>query len=155
MTREVRGSTPKLRGRDPMFERLERQMDDLVGRMLRRPASASYRRAWAPHVDVYVTNDEFVLVVDLAGVDPGSVTIEVEGEAVSITGKRASTTPPECADYLQLEIPFGEFERTLLLPSPVEAREATANFDEGLLTVVLPKARRGPQKVQVEIQPPE
>ncbi|HYZ91609.1 MAG TPA: Hsp20/alpha crystallin family protein [Actinomycetota bacterium] len=138
-----------------MFERLERQMDDLVGRMLRRPASASYRRAWAPHVDVYLTEGEFVLVVDLAGVDPSSVTIEVEGEAVSITGRRESTTPPECADYLQLEIPFGEFERTLLLPGPVEAADASANFDEGLLTVRLPKARRGPQKVQVEIQPPD
>ncbi len=138
-----------------MIERLERQMDDIVGRLFHRPAAAAYRRAWAPRVDVYDTEDAFVAVVELAGVDPGSVTIEIEGEAVAITGQRAPTTPPECADYLQLEIPFGEFERMLLLPAIVEAEQATANFEDGMLIVHLPKARRGPKRVQVDIQRPE
>jgi HSP20 family protein len=150
MSREVR----RLAG-DPVFERLERQMDDLVERIFRRPASATYRRAWAPHVDVYDTEDEFVAVLELAGVDSNTVTIEIEGETVAITGQRASTSPPACADYLQLEIPFGEFERVLLLPTSVDAERATANFSEGLLTVHLPKARQGPKRVQVEIQPAE
>jgi HSP20 family protein len=140
---------------DPVFQRLERQMDDLVERMFRRPASASYRRAWAPHVDLYETEDEFVAVVELAGVDPSTVTIEIEAETFTITGQRASTSPPGCADYLQLEILFGEFERVLMLPSGVDADRATANFDDGLLTVRLPKARQGPRRVQVDIQPAE
>jgi HSP20 family protein len=129
-------------------------MDDLVDRLLRRqpPAPAAYRRAWAPHVDVYDTEEEFVAVAELAGVDPSSVTIEIEGETVAITGQRASTSPPACADYLQVEIPFGEFERVLILPTAVDAERATASFDDGLLTVRLPKARRRPQRVQVDIQ---
>jgi HSP20 family protein len=140
---------------DPVFERLERQMDDLVERIFRRPASATYRRAWAPHVDVYDKDDEFVAVLELAGVDADTVTIEIEGETVAITGQRASTSPPGCADYLQLEIPFGEFERVLMLPTGVDAELATARFDDGLLTVHLPKVKQGPKRVQVEIRPSE
>lgn len=135
-----------------MIDALERQMDDVVQRLFRRPAPATYRRAWAPHVDVYETEDEYVAVAELAGVDPDSVTIEVEGEAVALTGERASTTPPGCADYLQLEIPFGAFERLLVLPSGVDAEGATANFQDGMLTVHLPKLRRGPRRVQVDVQ---
>jgi HSP20 family protein len=138
-----------------VFERLERQMDDIVGRLLHRPAGAAYRRAWAPRIDVYDTEDAFVAVMELAGVDPGSVMIEIEGEAVAITGQRTATTPSDCADYLQLEIPFGEFERTLLLPSSVEADKAAAKFEDGMLTVHLPKAKQGPKRVQVDIQRPE
>lgn len=127
-------------------------MDDIVQRLLHRPAAASYRRAWAPRIDVYDTEDAFVAVVELAGVDADTVMVEIEGDAVSFTGQRAAPTPPECADYLQLEIPFGEFERTLLLPVAVEADQAAAKFEDGMLTVRLPKARRKPTRVQVDIQ---
>lgn len=126
-------------------------MDDIVQRLFRKSAPATYSRAWAPNVDVYETETEYVAVVELAGVDPGSVTIEIEREAVAITGERSATTPIGCSDYLQLEIPFGAFERVLLFPAGVDATQATANFDEGLLTVRLPKVRGGPTKVQVDV----
>ena len=152
MPRDVRAHLRQLRGKDPVFEALERQMDDIVQRVFRRSPPASYRRAWAPNVDVYETDTEYVAIIELAGVDPESVTIEIEREAVAITGERASTTPVGCSDYLQLEIPFGAFERVLLFPSGVEASDATANFDDGMLTVRLPKVRGGPTKVQVDVQ---
>jgi HSP20 family protein len=153
MPRDVRAYLHEIRAKDPMFEALERQMDDIVQRLFRRPARAPYRRrAWAPNVDVYETQDAYVAVVELAGVDPNSVTVEIEREAVAITGERAATTPPGCADYLQLEIPFGAFERLLILPGAVDSDGATANFEDGMLTVRLPKAHGGPKRVQVDIQ---
>lgn len=147
----MRAQLRELRGKDPVFEALERQMDDIVQRIFRRSAPATYRRAWAPNVDVYETDTEFVAVVELAGVDHGSVTVEIEREAVAITGERGSTTPAGCSEYLQLEIPFGAFERVLLFPTGVDAKGATATFDDGMLTVRLPKLRGGPTKVHVEI----
>jgi HSP20 family protein len=54
-----------------------------------------------------------------------------------------------------LEIPFGSFERRLTLPTSVEAKQATADFKDGMLTVHLPKTRQGPTRVQVDIQRPE
>lgn len=137
-----------------MFERLERQMDDLVERLLRRPTPAPYSRAWAPRLDIYETKDEFIAVAELADVDPNDVTIEIEGEEVAFTGRRAPAAPPQGAECLQLEVPFGEFERRLLLPVPVDASRATADFKDGMLTVHLPKAKAGPRRVQVDIQRP-
>jgi len=144
---------------DPVFDRLERQMDDLVQRLLRRPTPAAYQRAWAPRLDVYETLDDYVFVVELAGVEPGGVTIEIEGAEVTITGNRAPTRPgaagPEGAECLQIEIPFGAFERRLALPIAVDAESATAEFADGMLTVHLPKVKSGPKRVQVDVRTTE
>jgi HSP20 family protein len=141
---------------DPVFDRLERQMDDLVQRLMRRPTPARYQRAWAPRLDVYETQDGYVIVVELSGVEPGSVTIEIEGSEVGITGVRGPTRSlvgPQGAECLQIEIPFGEFERRLGLPLAVDATSATADFADGMLTVTLPKLRTGPTRVQVDVRP--
>jgi HSP20 family protein len=143
---------------DPVFDRLERQMDDLVQRLLRRPSPASYQRAWAPRLDVYETDEAFVIVGELAGVEPGAVTIEIEGAEIAITGRRTPPCPPQAApgaECLQIEIPFGEFERRLVLPTPVDARSASADFADGILTVRLPKAQHGPTRVQVDVRTTE
>lgn len=147
----MRRDVPLL-ARDPVFERLERQMDDLVERLLRRPTPAAYQRAWAPRLDIYETQEEFIAVVELADVDPGDVTIEIEGEQVAFTGCRAPASPPQGAECLQIEVPFGDFERRLILPAAVDAARATADFKDGMLTVHLPKAQGGPKRVQVDIQ---
>ena len=81
-----------VRFRDPVFERLERQMDDLVERLLRRPTPSSYQRAWAPRLDVYETADAYVAVLELAGVDSEEVTVAIEGAEVGITGIRGQCT---------------------------------------------------------------
>lgn len=138
---------------DPMFDRLERQMDDLVQRLLRRPTPAAYQRAWAPRLDVYETSEEYVIVVELAGTDPSAVTIEIEGAEVTITGHRIPPCPKgSAAEPLQLEIPFGEFERRLVLPTPVNADNATAEFADGILTTRLPKLNQGPTRVEVDVR---
>lgn len=147
---------------DPMFDRLERQMDDLVQRLLRRPTPAAYQRAWAPRLDVYDRGEAFVIVVELAGVEPSDVTIEIEGAEVAITGRRAPMRPSEIdaeptgdLQCLQIEIPFGEFERRLVLPVPVDAHSATADFADGALVVHLPKVSTGPTRVQVDVRSTE
>jgi HSP20 family protein len=144
------------------MDRLERQMDDLVQRLLRRPTPAAYQRAWAPRLDVYDTGEAFVVVVELSGVEPRDVTIEIEGAEVAIFGSRApmrpTVTPPgglPGAECLQIEIPFGEFERRLVLPVAVDARNASADFADGTLTVTLPKANIGPTRVQVDVRSAE
>jgi HSP20 family protein len=150
MPRDVRYAS-----QDPMFERLEKQMDDLVDRLMRRPAPAAYQRAWAPRVDLYETEDSFIAVVELPGIEPSEVMIEIEDEEIVFTGEREAATPPQGAECLQLEIPFGSFERRLTLPASVEAGAATADFNDGMLTVHLPKTRQGPKRVQVDIKRPQ
>jgi HSP20 family protein len=135
--------------KDPVFDRLERQMDDLVERLLRRPTPAPYQRAWAPRLDVYGTADEYVAVLELAGVEVDEVTVEIEGAEVGITGFRSPCTHPDGSDPLQLEIPFGPFERRFVLPAVVDPSRATAEFKDGMLTVHLPRLKQGPTRVEI------
>lgn len=139
--------------KDPVIRHLEQHVDELVDHLLRRSTPASYQRAWAPRIDVYETAAEFTAVVELAGVDPSSVTIEIEASDITIHGQRGSTMPPaDGSQCLQLEIPFGRFERRLVLPAPVVADQARASFEDGMLVVHLPKLKqRGPTRVQVDI----
>jgi len=142
----------RYRLRDQNFEKLEQRMDELVSRLLRRPSQSTYQRAWAPRVDVYETADEYIAIAELAAVYSGDVTIEISGEEVAITGQRQHIDHPDDAEYLQLEIPQGDFERRLVLPMSVDPVRATASFEDGLLTVRLPKIDHGPTKIQVEIK---
>jgi len=130
-------------------------MDELVSRLLRRPSQSTYQRAWAPRVDVYETADEFIAIAELAAVYSGDVTIEISGEEVALTGQRQHIDHPDDADCLQLEIPQGDFERRLVLPSRVDPVTATASFEDGLLTVRLPKVKQGRTTIQVEIKDAE
>jgi HSP20 family protein len=137
--------------RDPSFEKLEQRMDELVARLLRRPSQATYQRAWAPRVDIYETPDAYIAIAELAAVYSGDVTIEISGEEVAIVGQRQRIDHPDDAECLQLEIPQGDFERRLVLPSPVDPVAATASFEDGLLRVTLPKVKQTPT-IQVEIK---
>ncbi len=141
--------------RDPLFEHMERHVDDMVQHLLRRSTPSAYQRTWEPHVDVYETEAEYVLVAELAGVDRDSVTIEVEDQEVTLAGERAIAAErlaePERARCLQLEIPSGPFERRFVLPLPVDGERSAANFAEGMLTVRLPKVDRRPTRVQVDL----
>ncbi len=134
------------------FDKLEERMDELVARLLRRPSPATYQRSWTPRIDVYETPDSYIAIAELAAVFSGDVTIEISGDEVTISGTRHHIDHPDDAECLQLEIPQGEFERTLGLPAPVDPVNASASFENGLLRVTLPKIKQGPTKVQVEIK---
>ncbi|HVL80616.1 MAG TPA: Hsp20/alpha crystallin family protein [Actinomycetota bacterium] len=138
---------------DPLFEHLEHQMEELMGQMVRRSGSG-YRRTWAPRVDVYETADEFVVLVDIAGVSPEDVGVEVDEDEVTICGTRRlpQARTGTGSRPLQLEVPFGQFERRLRLPVRVDADRSTASVDAGLLTVRFPKMPRSRKRVEVEGQ---
>jgi HSP20 family protein len=123
------------------FERMWREMDELVG----EPWGGEGRRArvqagFSPRVDVYYCGrDEprAVVLVELAGVDAESVTLEVAGRELVVSGERA-IQETEGRVYQQVEIEAGSFRRTIELGADVAAEQAQASYDDGILRVVLP-----------------
>lgn len=104
-------------------------------------------------LDVYVQEDDVVVVAAVPGVDPEAIGITVEKNTVTLSGKAASASPDAASTtwYLQ-ELPRGSVSRTLTLPFEVDAARADATFDNGLLRLTLPKresakARQIPVKV--------
>ena len=94
---------------------------------------------------VYTTPEEIVIVASLPGLTPDEVNISIEGDTLSIRGELRP--PLENVDYLFQERPYGAFARTLTLNVPVEAEKAEAVFENGVLTLTLPKAEETKPKV--------
>ena len=89
-------------------------------------------------VDAYTTADEVVVIASIPGVDPQDVEITLEGETLTIQGELPA--PREDVNYILQERPYGKFARTLALNVPVDVDAAEATFQNGVLTLRIPKA---------------
>ncbi len=127
---------------DPFREltALERTMDELL-REVTRPLLRWEEREWlwAPAMDLYETDDAVVVKVALPGVDPEKVDIRITGDTLTIRGRVEEDVVEENATYYLRERRAGAFSRTVRLPVPVIADEAEATYENGVLTLVLPK----------------
>ncbi len=101
-------------------------------------------------MDVYATGDEVVVEVSLPGVKPDEVDITVEGSTLTIQGETKSTRNEGEASSILQEIRRGRFTRTLTLPNGLEPDKATAEFDDGILTLRIPKAEQvKPRQIKI------
>jgi HSP20 family protein len=91
-------------------------------------------------LDVAQDDDKVTVVAHLPGVKPEEVDITVEGETLTIAGDTTEKATEEQGQVLLQEIRRGRFVRTLTLPVGLEADKATATFEDGVLTLVIPKA---------------
>jgi HSP20 family protein len=144
------------RQRDPFtsFERMRREMDELFGTVWRRPAFAPHRgRGFSPTVDVYYCGDppKAVVKADLAGIELSEVSLEVSGRELVITGERP-VQETEGRVYQQIEIDSGPFRRVVELGTEVEAEDAKATYQDGILRVELPLAQPEDRTRRVPIE---
>jgi HSP20 family protein len=108
----------------------------------------SHGRAFRLPIDAYLTPDEIVIIANMPGVSPENVEITLEGDTLTIRGERPA--PMENVDYLLQERTYGPFQRTLSINVPVDANGAEAHFENGLLTLNIPKAVAAkPKTIQV------
>lgn len=96
-------------------------------------------------LDVYSTSNDLVIQASVPGVDPEAVEITIEGDTLTIQGERGA--PLDNVDYHIQERRFGPFARTLTLNLPVQADQAEAVFEKGVLTLTIPKAEEVRPKV--------
>ena len=108
---------------------------------------------WTPALDMYETEQEIVMVFDLAGVEIESTDIHAEPHVLTIRGVRRERYSPDHPDeqrsYHALEIPYGRFERTVQLPPGIDTEAAQAKYRDGLLEITLPK--RVPRQVPINV----
>ncbi|MCH2171250.1 Hsp20/alpha crystallin family protein [Myxococcota bacterium] len=103
---------------------------------------------WQPDVDVFESETEIIVRVELAGVERQDVRVGVDGRVLRISGTRRAPDTSEVQRLLQMEIASGPFERSVTLPAPFERDRVSARLKDGVLTIVLPNRR--PMRVEVE-----
>ena len=106
------------------------------------PLSSGAARYWVPNADVFETEKDLVIRMDLAGVDREAVKVVLDEDAVVITGLRKEEYHEECEYYHQIEVEYGHFRRTIHLPQPVDGAKSRALYRDGFLFVILPKVER-------------
>ena len=93
---------------------------------------------WSPPTDVYETEANCVVKVEVAGMRDEDFEVALENNVLTISGIRLDLN--ERRAYHQMEIRFGKFEIAVSLPAPVDVEKAVAEYKDGFLVVLLPKA---------------
>jgi HSP20 family protein len=104
---------------------------------------------WTPPVDVYQDKDQFTVVAELPGLKKEEIEISLDGYTLTISGERKAQEK-EGDQGFRTERFFGKFQRSLTLPSAVDAGKVKATYKDGVLEVVLPKAEEAKTK-QIEV----
>jgi len=130
-----------------------REMSTLQGRMDRLfdQVWGGRQESWLPAVDVFDTKESVVLKAEIAGMDPDDIQIEVEDNVLTIKGERKFEEQVDEERYYRVERRFGSFQRSLALPQGVKADDIVAAYEDGILTVTVPKVEEEkPKKIEVK-----
>ncbi|MEM9450161.1 MAG: Hsp20/alpha crystallin family protein [Cyanobacteria bacterium P01_E01_bin.6] len=135
---------------DPFREidTLQRQMNHLFDDFI-APTTIQRRgnAQFIPAAELEENEESFSLRLEVPGMKPEELSIEVTAESVSISGERKSATPVEGKGGTRSEFHYGHFERVIPLSSRVQNTEATAEYRDGILHLTLPKAEEEKNKV--------
>lgn len=134
--------------RDPFADTvpLRQAMDRLFDESLPRPF-----RHWLA-VDVYETTSALVIKAALPGMKPEEVDIALDGDTLTIKGELAADEESSTREYHRRELHVGSFERALRLPNRFEAGKTDAVFENGILTLTIPKVAQAEVK-HIKVQP--
>jgi HSP20 family protein len=109
--------------------------------------------AWLPALDVWETDDELVLALDLPGVPEDKVSIEVEDSVLTVSGEREHVAENSGDRFFRFERRFGQFSRSVTLPQGVDETTLSAEYTDGVLEIHVPKpAERKPTRIPIGVK---
>ena len=131
-----------------LVSRLQKDIDRLFGAP---HTTAAESGAWLPPVDIHEEASQFVLSVDLPGVEPKAVEITSEQGVLTIRGHREQAQREAREGYRRVERMSGEFQRRFSLPETADTQNIRAKAVNGVLEVAIPKlAQVQPHRITVE-----
>ena len=108
--------------------------------MVTIPSSTAVR--WIPKTDIYITETDLVVEIELPGVKRSDLTVSIARDGLYIEGvRRRSPKVHSSISFYNLEIDYGPFERRIYFPTPVDPRKLNASFEDGVLIIVLKRSR--------------
>ena len=133
------------------IERLHDEINELIDELWHVPRFSGARRGFRPQVDCVRGDDppELRVFVELPGVDPAAIQVIAADRVLVVAGERCR--PGFRGRYQQMEIAYGPFQRRIQLDEPVDTAAASARYERGVLTVVLPIAAKPAKAERVSI----
>jgi HSP20 family protein len=141
---------------NPESDLLRSRVDRLFSQMLQdvwgnAPSEEVSTRRWSPAVDIRETSDALILTAEVPGLAKDDLSITVENNVLTIAGERKFEKETQEESYHRMERSYGAFSRSFTLPANVRGDKVDAGFENGLLTVKLPKAEESkPRKITIK-----
>jgi HSP20 family protein len=121
-------------------ETMERLLSDFS--KLRMPLMLGEESVWLPLTDVYETGDEFVVRMEIAGMDPEDIRVTLDERILIIKGVRRDPTPTGKKHFHKMEITVGPFERNIEIPADFRISSVEAHYEKGFLTIRIGKGAK-------------
>jgi HSP20 family protein len=107
--------------------------------------------SWAPAIDLTESETEFKMMVELPGMTKDDVKITLNDNMVTLRGEKKASDESKKENWLQVERTYGAFERSFQLSSLVDKTKVNAKFENGVLTVTLPKSEDSrPREISID-----
>jgi HSP20 family protein len=135
--------------------RFERDMDRMFERFFRGSSLAPFGETWgafSPSVDVVETDDQIKVSAELPGLEDKDIEVSLDRGVLTISGEKSEEHREERENYYRAERTYGSFRRAIPLPTEVNEDEIEAIFQNGVLTITMPKAEKveGQKRISVK-----
>ncbi|WP_263841741.1 Hsp20/alpha crystallin family protein [Salinibacter sp.] len=130
---------------------LQREVDSIFDQFFGRGSDDDTSAVWAPRTDLSETDDAFRIRLDVPGMTKDAIAINLQNNTLTVSGERSSERQEDGEEYVRVERAFGNFHRTFTLPDAVDPDRVEATYDEGVLTINVPKTETSTRR-QIEIQ---
>jgi HSP20 family protein len=131
-----------------LWEQMQRDAEQVFNRV------ATSKRAeaeWMPSVDIQELPEYYLLSADIPGVDPKQIDISVERNILTVKGERQAIESTEDSGFKRIERIYGRFQRRFTLPENADVDNITANGQNGVLEIRIPKQQvAAPRRITVE-----
>ncbi len=132
---------------------LREDMDRFFNSFFGRSAAESYEGVWTPVVDIEEDKDNYIVRAELPGMRKENIKISVRGSLLSLSGERAYESEDKGKTYHRIERSYGKFVRHINLPNEIDESKVKATYQDGILTVTLPKPEAArPKEVEIDIK---
>ena len=140
----------------PETDLFRNRLDRMFNQMLQdiwapqMPSEGVAGRAWLPAVDIREKNDALMFAMELPGLTKENIEITIENNVLTVSGERKLEKETKGEEFHRLERSYGHFTRSFTLPTGVRTDKVDANFEHGVLNIVLPKEEGAkPKKISI------
>jgi HSP20 family protein len=123
------------------FEQMQEDFDRFFDHYAcaKHRATVTFHTHWSPPCNVYDAGESLRVLVEIAGMRRDALDLRIEQDRLILHGTRKDVGPPVQGNFQQMEIAFGDFQLEIPLSVPVDAEAAEAWYEDGFLSVMLPK----------------
>ncbi|HTK81562.1 MAG TPA: Hsp20/alpha crystallin family protein [Bacteroidota bacterium] len=135
------------------FTTMQREIDRMFDRFRGGVVDEDGGTVWMPAVDIIERQNDYLVKLEVPGVDKKDVKITVQDDILTVRGEKKQGSEQKDENYHRVERSYGTFQRSFTLPTSVKSEAIEASYDNGVLSLTLPKAEESkPKQIEVKVK---